>query len=299
MSRFITGVSSRSLLKLAAVLGYLTLMMTSLLGSPSLRAQSSPTVTPVTSSLTVKPANVNFGFQLVLPPDGVASKPQDITLSVAKNQPQPVTIESLSVSDPTQFFIQSNSCTVIAPGSSCSVPIVFQPTGVKRRPAALMIISNAANDNGVQSVTLVGFGMQGSLAINPGSLSFPVGDVISGTPSASKSVTLSNRNPLQLTISGISSSNPDVFLLTSNCPSKLQPSAQCTLSVSFAPDRNGSIGGRINIVDNAAGPNRVGLSGSGKGSPNPTRTPTPTRSATPSPTKAPGPYPMRAYPVMH
>ena len=105
------------------------------------------------------------------------------------------------------------------------MPIVFQPTGVKRRPAALMIISNAANDNGVQSVTLVGFGMQGSLAINPGSLSFPVGDVISGPASASKSVTLSNRNPLQLTISGISSSNPEVFPAHQQLP--FQATAEC------------------------------------------------------------------------
>ena len=77
----------------------------------------------------------------MLPPDGVASKPKNITLSVAKNQPQPVTIESIVVSDQSdapQFFVQSNNCTVIQPGAhACSVPIVFQPTGVKRRPAVL------------------------------------------------------------------------------------------------------------------------------------------------------------------
>ena len=37
-----------------------------------------------------------------------------------------------------------------------------------------MITSNASNDNGVQSVALVGHGMQGTLSISPGSLSFPV-----------------------------------------------------------------------------------------------------------------------------
>jgi hypothetical protein len=297
VSRFTTGVSSRSLLKLATLVGYATLMMVTLIGLPSLRAQSTPVVTPVASNLTAKPASLNFGFQVVLPPDGVPSSPKNVTLSVAKNQPQPVTIESLAVSDPTQYFIQSNTCTVIAPGTSCAVPIVFQPTGLKKRSAVLMISSNAANDGGVLSVSLVGFGRQGTLSITPGSLTFSA-TMVGGSPTRSQSITLSNRNAAQLSIGGISSSNPGVFQLTSGCPSMLQPSAQCTLSVSFAANKNGLNQGRIDIVDNAAGPNRVGLSGNGHGGPTVTPTATPTRTATPSPTKVPGPFPMRAFPVL-
>ena len=295
--------SSRSLLKLAAVAGYVILMMASLLGAPSLRAQSTPAVTPVASSLTVSPLNLGFDFQVVLPPDGVASKPKNITLSVAKNQPQPVTIEQpLMVSDssapPAQFIVQPNNCSVIAPGTSCTVPIVFQPNGLRKRTALLLITSNAGNDNGVLSVNLVGHGKQGTLSIKPGSLSFPVAQV-AATPTSSKSVTLTNKNAVRMTISGISSSNPNVFQLTNNCPTTLQPSAQCTFSVGFMADRNGAIGGKIFISDNAAGPNRVNLSGSGRGGPTPTHTPTPTRSATPSATKVPGPFPMRALPIIH
>ena len=299
MSRLITGTTSRSLLKLAAAAGYLILMMVSLLGLPSSRAQSTPNVTPVASTLSSKPNSLNFGFEVVLPPDGVASNPKNITLSVAKNQPQPVTIESIAVSDPTQFFVQSNTCIgPIAPGASCSVPIVFQPSGVRRRSAVLLITSNASNDSGVLSISLVGFGSQGTLNISPTSLSFPVGQV-GGSPSAGKSVTLSNKNKVQLSISGISSSNPDVFQVTNSCPKTLQPSAQCTVSVSFTADRNGSISGKIFISDNAAGRNKVNVSGSGRGGPTVTKTATPTRSPTPSPTKVPGPFPMRAFPAMH
>jgi hypothetical protein len=286
------------LLKLAVVLGYAVVLMVSLFGSPSLRAQSSPTVTPVTSSLTARPATLKFGTQLVLPPDGVAGSPKTLTLNVASNQPQPVTIESIASSDPLQFIVQPNSCTVIAPGSSCPVSIVYKPNGLKRRNAVLMVTSNAANSGGVLSVNLTGATRQGRLTISPRSLSFPLAE-IGATPSAAKSVTLTNKNAVQMTISQIASSNPDVFQLDNSCPNTLQPSAQCTFGVSFAADRNGSISGRINITDNAAGPNRVSLSGSGRGSPTVTRTATPTRSPTPSPTKNPGPYPMRAFPVMH
>ena len=298
MSRINPGVSSRSWLKLAVVLVYGLLMAMSLFGAPSLRAQSSPTVTPVSSVLTISPATLGFGFQVVLPPDGVASSPKNVSLSVAKNQPQPVTIESILSSD-SQFIVQPNSCTTaISPGAACTVPIVFQPNGLKKRSAVLMITSNSTTNNGVQSINLVGHGMQGSLSISPGSLSFPLA-MVGASPSAPKSVTLTNKNAVKLTISGISSSNPNVFQLNNECPNALQPSARCTLAVSFAADRNGSIGGRINVSDNAAGPNRVMLSGSGKGSPMATRTPTPTRSPTPSATQIPGLFPMRAFPPIH
>jgi hypothetical protein len=298
-----TGAPSRSLLKLAVIVGYAVLMMASLLGSSAPQAQSSPASSvTVASNLTVSPAILEFGFQVVLPPDGLPSKPKNITLSVAKNQPQPVTIEQpLMVSDPAgppaQFIIQPNNCSVIAPGTSCPVPIVFQPNGARQRKAVLLITSNA--NNGVQSSGLIGHGKQGMLSINPRSLSFPVANV-GALPTSSKPITLTNKNAVQLTIHGVSSSNPGVFQVTDSCPSTLQPSAKCTISASFMADRNGVINGSITIVDNAAGPNRIGLSGSGRGGPTATRTATPTRTPTPTATRSPSaPFPMRAFPAIH
>ena len=280
MSRILTGATSRNLLKLAVVLGYATLMIASLVGVPSSQAQSPPSgaATAVLSNLTVSPARLDFGFRAVLPPDGqVSDKPKIVTLSVAKNQPQSVTIESLMVSDstlpPAQFTIQSNTCTVIAPGASCQVPMIFQPNGAARRRALLLVTSNASN--GVQSVQLVGHAKQGTLSINPTSLTF--GTVKMGDPpTASKSVTLTNKNPINLTIQNVTSSNSSVFPVTSTCPSPgvLQPNAKCTVSVSLSPDRNGSLGGQITIADNATGRKTIKLSGTGRGFPTVTRTAT-------------------------
>jgi len=299
------------LLRLAVVVGYVLMMMASLFGMSTTRAQVTPSatvtptpagmLTPVASKLTVKPGVLSFGFEVVLPPDGTQSKPKSIKLSVAKNQPQPVTIEQpLMVSDssgpPAQFTVQANNCTVIQPGGSCTVQIVFQPNGMRRRNALLLITSNASN--GVQSVGLIGHGKQGSLTINPGALGFPAADV--GTlPTSSKQITLTNKNPVQITIHGITSSNQSVFPITENCPTMLQPSASCTISVSFMADRNGAIGGFVNVADNAAGPHRVKLSGVGRGGPRVTRTPTPTRTPKPTATFTPGLFPMRAFPAMH
>jgi hypothetical protein len=299
------------LLKFAVVIGYLAMMMASLFGASPIRAQMSPTVTvtptpasmltPVASTLIVKPETLTFGFEVVLPPVGTVSKPKNVTLSVAKNQPQPVTIElPLLISDPTappaQFTIQSNNCSVIQPGSSCPVSIVFQPNGAKRRTALMLITSNAAN--GVQSVNLIGHGKQAILTISPTELSFPVTKV-GELAGVSKRIVLTNKNTLPMTIHAITSSNSTEFPIMQNCPATLQPGAQCTITVSFMADRNGRIPGRIIIVDNAAGPNRVLLAGGGKGGPVITPTPTATRTPQPTATFTPGTFPMRAFPVMH
>jgi len=289
------------------VAGYAALMMASLLGPTSSRAQilatptvaSTPTATPTTvaSNLTVNPRQLVFGFQDVLPPDGAPSKPKNIVLSVARNQPQAVTIEQpLMTSDPAEFIVQSNSCSVIAPGTSCPVPIVFQPNGARKRTAMLLITSNA--NNGVQSVNLIGHGKQGVISFHPDALSFPVADV-GAPPGASKSVTIINKNAVKLTIEAITSSNPDAFPITSSCPGTLQPSAQCTVSASFAADRNGGIRGYINVVNNSAGPDRIRLSGSGRGGPTTTRTATPSRTPTPTAMPTPDPFTLRAFPVIH
>jgi len=311
VSRIITGASSRSLLKLAVVIGYFAMMMASLFGASPTRAQMSPTVTltptptsmisPVASKLTVKPEILTFGFEIVLPPYGTVSKPKNLTLSVAKNQPQPVTIElPLLISDatapPAQFLVQSNNCSVIQPGSSCSVPIVFQPNGVKRRTALMLITSNAGN--GVQSIQLIGHGKQAILNIRPTGLSFPVTKV-GELAGVSKQIILTNKNSLPITIHAITSSNPAEFPITQDCPAMLQPGAECTISVGFMADRNGAIPGRITIVDNAAGPNQIVLSGGGKGGPVITPSPTPTRTPKPTATYTPGTFPMRAFPVIH
>jgi len=305
VSQVHTGATSRSLLKLAAVVGYVILLMASLFGPPASQAQSPVSAaTTVASNLTVKPSSLDFGFQAVLPPDGqVSQKPKTITLSVANNQPQPVTIEQpLLVSDstapPAQFLVQPNNCGVIQPGGSCTVSILFQPNGARRRSGLLLITSNANNGGGVLRVNLTGRGKQGTLSINPRSLSFPVAEV-GAPPSAGKLVTLTNKNPVPLTIHGITSSNPSVFPITDNCPNMLQPAAQCTVSVSFAADRNGPIRGFVSVVDNAAGANQVRLTGSGKGGPVPTRTATATNTATPTARPTPGLLPMRAFPATH
>ena len=305
----------RGFLKLGVAIFYASLMIASLFGSSASHAQPAPiapvtmTATPssaptVASKLMVTPEILVFEGEVVLPPDGVASKkPKSVMLTVARNQPAAVTIElPVMVSDPNsppgplQFIIQPNQCSTIQPGGKCEIPIIFQPNGRRVRRAMLLITSNAKN--GAQSVNLIGTGRQGFLGIHPRSLGFGTTRV-GGAATASKSITVSNRNPVQATIASVSSSNPGAFPIVNGCPGTLQPSAQCTISASFTATRNGGNRATVVISDNAAGPNSVALSGSGVGGPTVTRTPTPTRTPRPTAAPTPGLLPMRAFPVMH
>ncbi|HSR58310.1 MAG TPA: choice-of-anchor D domain-containing protein, partial [Candidatus Binataceae bacterium] len=123
------------------------------------------------------------------------------------------------------------------------------------------------------------------------------------TTSSPKTVTLTNNNPIQMTLNGISTSNQAIFpfqIEQNTCGSTLAAGASCTLQIVFQPPQNGPFKGSYFVNDNAfESPQMIRLSGSGRGGPVPTRTATPTRTGTPGPTPALGTFPMRAFPAIH
>ena len=83
-----------------------------------------------------------------------------------------------------------------------------------------------------------------------------------GTVSVPQSVTLTNSGAAALTISSIIASGD--FTQTNSCGSSLAASANCALSVTFAPTAVGARVGSLAISDNASGsPHVVSLSGTG------------------------------------
>lgn len=82
-------------------------------------------------------------------------------------------------------------------------------------------------------------------------------------------LTLTNSSNLPLSISSIAltGGSPNFALLPNNCPKApvtLPASAFCTISVTFTPESQGSLGGFIEITDNAPGsPQLISLTGTG------------------------------------
>ena len=104
-------------------------------------------------------------------------------------------------------------------------------------------------------------------SLSPATLTFPNQDV--GSTSTPQSATLTNVGNASLTLSSIqvTGSNAHDFTLSNNCGTSLAASAQCTLTVSFAPSAAGARTASVTFTDNAAGsPQTLNLSGTGTSS---------------------------------
>ncbi|MFZ0887880.1 MAG: choice-of-anchor D domain-containing protein [Candidatus Binataceae bacterium] len=101
-----------------------------------------------------------------------------------------------------------------------------------------------------------------TVMLAPGSLSFGKQEV--GTTSAAKEVTLSNRQVVKLTISGISA-NGDFSVSSTTCGSSLGPQESCTILVTFTPGTGGTRTGALSVGDTGwNSPQTTNLSGVGE-----------------------------------
>jgi hypothetical protein len=108
------------------------------------------------------------------------------------------------------------------------------------------VITDNAYNNPQQVAFLVGIGNSGATAkVSTASLGF--GNQNLGTTSLGKNLTLSNTGSAALNINSILSSGD--FSQTNNCPSSLNPSTNCTVTVTFAPSATGSRQGYVTIND--------------------------------------------------
>jgi len=102
------------------------------------------------------------------------------------------------------------------------------------------------------------------VTLSPTSLSF--GNQMVGVSSSAQVVTLTNTgtSTLSLTTIKITGGNSAYFSQTHTCGKTLVANANCTISVTFTPEKTGSLSSTLSIADNAAGsPQTVPLSGTG------------------------------------
>ncbi len=99
-----------------------------------------------------------------------------------------------------------------------------------------------------------------TISLSPTSLTF--GTQLKGTTSAAKVVTITNTGTTSVSLTAIRPSNG--FAQTTTCKASLAVGANCTVSVTFTPQANGTVSGTLSITDNATGsPQVVTLSGQG------------------------------------
>lgn len=142
-------------------------------------------------------------------------------------------------------FTQTNNCTSIAAGSSCTINVTFTPTAAWSRSGNIVISDNAYLAP-TQVVLLVGMGNSGATA-SLSTKSLALGTVNLGTSSSTKPVTLTNTGTAALNINSILASGD--FSETNTCPASLAVNAKCTINVTFTPTNTGARTGNLTVND--------------------------------------------------
>ncbi|MHB8382714.1 MAG: DUF7948 domain-containing protein [Candidatus Binataceae bacterium] len=235
--------------------------------TPTAVLSPTPTAVPtaVSARLTASPKSLNFPGGIVLGNKGASSQAVNVTLGNPgrSKQDQPITILAISASPP---FAAGKACVgnTIQPGGSCQVSVTFTPSSAGVAPDGSLVVTSNARDPSI-TVRLKGRARTGSIAIAPKSLNF--GRVALGQSSAAMTVTLTNENPLAMTLSApsLSDSRHEFAIGAANCTSTLAANGgTCSISVRFDPTVKGAAKAQLQINDDAAGsPQHVNLAGSG------------------------------------
>src|SRR5439155_1744040 len=126
---------------------------------------------------------------------GTTSAPQTVTVSNTGNANLVVSGVTLGGTNPDQFA-QTNTCTTVAAGGSCTVSVTFTPSATDTRTAELSIASNAAGSPASVALSGTGAPLPTTTTLSATSAAFPAQRI--NTTSGNKTVTIKNTgaNPL-------------------------------------------------------------------------------------------------------
>lgn len=196
------------------------------------------------ADIDVAPTSVDFG-------DVMSGLSATETVTVSNTGAESLGINSVTLSGADAgAFMQSNNCTSVAPGGSCSVELTFFASGEGVRNATLGIGSTDPDEPTVDvpvSGTSVIDDPQ-DIGVDPASVDF--GTIDPGT-TANDSVTVTNNggDPLDITGISIGGANAGDFMQTNDC-AQLAADASCTVELSFTPSTEGARNATLSIDSN-------------------------------------------------
>ncbi len=239
--------------QVGAVAGALTI-------SDALRTQtvglSGTGLTP--PAISVTPKGLTFTNQQ----PGVPSAPKTLTVANTGGAPMANIGFEITGAAAASYSLTATTCgSLLASGSSCSVQVVFTPTGTGAI-AATLAVSTSTQGVAAIPVPLNGAGqLAAGLATNPTQITFPV--VAAGQSSSAQAITVSNSSNYAIGSIALSAGAP--FIVTQNtCIASLAAGSNCTASIVFEPNAGGSASGALTVSSAAvASPATVALSGTG------------------------------------
>jgi Protein of unknown function (DUF1573) len=209
-----------------------------------------------------------FSQQVTVTPSALNFPPQLISAVASGSHAQNVTITNTGIANvivtsvlASGGYKQTDNCSTISPGQSCSVTVTFNPGTLGSINGAITINDNAASSPQVVSLSGVGIA---PVQLTPGLANF--GTIPVGSSSLPRTVTLKALSSASLSINQISVSGN--FAQVNNCPSSLQGGQSCTIQVIFHPTVNKPVTGALavsTVIGTTPLAFSVALTGTGSG----------------------------------
>ncbi len=217
-------------------------------------------------AVALAPAALDFGNQSI----GVASSPRTVTLTNGGSGA--LALSSLATTN--GFALAHNCGTGIAPGASCTLSLVFTPTGAGAATGSVSIASNAVGSPHVVSLTGIGVVASPVLAWLPAAGPLAFGEIAVGAAPAVRSLTLANQGPGAVTLQGLTLAGAQATEFSiagagaGACTVGVAMAAatSCTIAVSFQPGAAGSRTATLQVSSSGSNPADVALSGTGAAS---------------------------------
>ena len=190
---------------------------------------ASPALGAVAPVIGVDASTITFSQTQI----GTFSGVKILTVRNTGNAVLTISAVSITGSEASQFT-QTNTCTSVAAGSTCTVSVTFKPSGAGSKSASLTLTHNAATSP--TKVTLVGTGFSSTAEVGTLSALLEFGNTDAGAVSAEQTLSVKNEGSQKLVVSGLgfSGTNAQDFSATHDCGS-VDPGNTCSVKVKFAP----------------------------------------------------------------
>ena len=243
-------------------------------GTLSIPSNASNSPNTMTLSGTGLAGSINQSVNVTFPNTivGNTSATKTVTMSNLNPTPDQITVSGVSLVNTCGISITTDGCTgttlgpkgstgPVPPAASCTIGVVFAPTGAGSCTEVMQVTSDGGNSP--SSITLQGNGTLLSPTAAPNPLAF--GKVTVGMTAGPLPETFSNPNLVGLPF--MSAGITGAYAIASDtCSGNTIPaSGTCTIGVTFSPSVVGAASGKLTVTTGAATPTtNVSLSGSGQ-----------------------------------
>lgn len=169
------------------------------------------------------------------------SRVQVVTLSNKGNTP--LVVSGVSIATGIDNYKQTNTCSTVAAGGSCSITVTFTPTVAEALSGTVAVVHDGA---GTSIINLNGTGQgQSATLSNPGfSATTPVGS----SSTAQATLTNTGVGPLTVTVpTSASVTGTDFSFVSTTCGASVAVASSCSVTVQFSPTSTAPRTGTLTI----------------------------------------------------